>query len=287
MFPIYLADRSNMDPKDDICYIVAKNGLFVKKKLGVIESVTPVSDVPDLEHEVVAYARMNLPKIPKQIFCSVFCLFRKVYEMYHSECNALLFYNEKKKKFKVGVPYQKVSYTGVAAIKMGSPPNYITVGSIHSHSNFTAFHSGVDVLDEEYTEGLHITIGDIDKDQFSIVASIVSNRKRFKVDPLDFIKGIDENKEAGGNKLKYIISSGYVQDYNPEWLNFITGTTYESVSYINKFKPPFYDVITVKDIKSYGQYFKEKESEKKHDPCDVCPFRKEKEYEIQFEELFL
>jgi proteasome lid subunit RPN8/RPN11 len=287
MFPIYLADRRNMNPKDDICYIVAKNGLFVKKKLGIMESITPVKDVPSLEYEVVPYAKMKLPKISKPIFCSIFSVFRKVYELYRSESTALLFYNEKKKKFKVGIPYQKVSFASVEAIKMGSPQGYITVASVHSHCNFSAFHSGTDITDEEYIEGLHITIGNVDEDQFSLVASIVSNGKRFKVDPLDFINGIDENLETENTKLKYLIVGGYIENYNPEWLNFISGTKYEP-SVVTKFTSPFYDAITFKDIKNYGQYFRQREESKNklHDPCQVCPFSREKEPELTVEDLF-
>ena len=295
MFPIYLADRTDMNPKDDICYIVAKNGLFVKKKLGIMESITPVNDIPTLEYEVTPYVKMRLPKIPKPIFCSIFSLFRKVYELYRTESTALLFYDEKKKKFKVGVPYQKVSFTGCEVIKMGSPNGYITIGSVHSHCNFSAFHSGTDIIDEEYIEGLHITIGNVDEDQFSIVASIVSNKKRFKVDPLDFINGVDENKEAGNSKLKYLIIGGYVENYDLEWLNFISGTKYEPYTFPYQitypFSSPFYNVSSIKDIKNYGQVRQRKENEKKaKSPCQVCPFRKEEETqeaeELAYEELF-
>lgn len=290
MFPIYLADRRNMNPEDDICYIVAKNGLFLKKKLGIMESLTPVNEVSSLQYGVVPYAKMKLPKIPKQIFCSIFSLFRKVYEEYRSECVVLLFYNEKKKKFKVGVPYQKVSYTSTKCVKMGSPQGYVTVASIHSHCSFSAFHSGTDLADEEYIEGLHITIGDVDEDQFSLVASIVSNRKRFKVDPLDFINGIDENEGADNSKLKYLIVGGYIECYDLEWLKFITGTKYEppiATGYLWGHFP----VSNIADIKNYQQYFKERKeeyvkTEKVNDPCKVCPFRKEKEPESTVADLF-
>jgi len=300
MFPIYVADRKKMDPKDDICYIVAKNGLFVKKKLGLIESITPVDDIPTLEFDVVPYAKLNLPKIPKKIFCQIFSLFRRVYIMYRSECTVLLFYNQKNRKFKVGVPHQKVSYSGVECVKMGSPEGYVTVASIHSHCNFSAFHSGTDVNDEEYIEGLHITIGDVDEDQFSLVSSIVSNRKRFKIDPLKVIDGIDEN--TADKNSKYLIVGGFVWTYDPKWLDFITGTEYKPVTgYQYNFGHrggPFYQVIG-KDIKNrikswwddknYTKYLAEEKEAKKvdeNDPCAVCPFRKDKEPEVTVEDLF-
>jgi len=293
MFPVYLADRKNMDPKDDICYIVARNGLFVKKKLGIIESLTPVDDVPDLKYSVSPYAKMKLPKISKRIFCSIFSLFRKVYELYRSECTVLLFYSEEEKKFRVGVPHQKVSFSGAECIKMGSPKDFITVASIHSHCNFSAFHSGTDIADEEYIEGLHMTIGDVDEDQFSLVASIVSNRKRFKVDPLGFVNGIDEvmDNEKNERTGKYLIVGGYVQCYRSKWLKFINGVKYEPIT-VGKYSSPFYNVASIKDIKNYAQYFKEREgeytkAEKVNDPCLVCPFRKdEKKPELTVEDLF-
>jgi hypothetical protein len=41
---------------------------------------------------------------------------------------------------------------------------YRVMGTIHSHSNFSAFHSGVDDNDEENFDGLHITIGNVNGD---------------------------------------------------------------------------------------------------------------------------
>jgi len=176
-------------------------------------------------------------------------------------------------------------------VKMGSPEGYITVASVHSHCSFSAFHSGTDIADEEYIEGLHITIGDVDEDHFSLVASIVSNRKRFKVDPLDFISGIDEYEGAGNSKLKYLIAGGYVESYDPEWLKFITGTKYEPYQGTGFLWGGRYPISTIEDIKNYQQYFKERKqeriiTEKANDPCNVCPFRKEKEPEITVADLF-
>lgn len=42
---------------------------------------------------------------------------------------------------------------------------YKLYGTIHSHCDFSAFHSGVDDADEKKFDGLHITIGHVKKDQ--------------------------------------------------------------------------------------------------------------------------
>lgn len=300
MFPIYLADKKRMVPEDDICYIVAKNGLFLKKKLDLIESLTPVSKVAGLEFSVVPYASMSLPKIPKKIFTSIFSLFRKVYQEYRSECVVLLFYNEKRKKFQVGVPFQKVTFTGTECIKMGSPEGYTTVASIHSHCSFSAFHSGTDITDEEFIEGLHITIGNVDEDHFSMVASIVSNKKRFKADPLDFINGIDEYVQVEGDgkrkRVAYLIVGGYVENYDASWFQFITGTKYVEPAIVYGWEGHS-RYANLADIRDYQKFFKDREKtyseaekymqvSKLKDPCTVCPFRKQEEPETIVEDLF-
>lgn len=241
MFPIYLMDKKKVEINDDIYYLVAKNGVFVKKKLGLIESLTPVDGIPFLAGAAVPYAKMTIPKIPKEIFCKILSFFRKVYSLYESECEVFLLYNSLKKKFKIRVPYQKVSYASCEAVRMGSPKDYAIICSIHSHSNFSAFHSGTDIDDEEHFEGLHITIGDVPDLEFSAVASIVSNKKRFKVNPLDYIEGLVQTSNQ--RRALYAVSGLDQVEFDPEWLKFVERK--HPVFVRNQLGSPFY---------SYGQF---------------------------------
>ncbi len=54
----------------------------------------------------------------------------------------------------------------------GAGPFYDPFGSTHSHGSMAAFQSGHDTKDETCKEGLHITIGNLDKDKYSLHARV-------------------------------------------------------------------------------------------------------------------
>ena len=190
MFKIIQLDGKTEIPNDDICYILAKGGTYLKKKVGLIESLTPVKEISILE-DVVPYAKINIPKIPGKSFAKIMTFFKKVYEEYRSEAVVLLYYNAAKNMYKIHVPHQKVTGAGVEYAKGISVKDYVQVGTVHSHANFSAFHSGVDDHDEEHFDGLHITIGN-NMDEFpSWAASVVVNGMRFKVCPTEYVEDLD------------------------------------------------------------------------------------------------
>jgi len=110
---------------------------------------------------------INVPKIPASVIDEVLNFFRSVYNEHDSEAAVLLWYNNKQKKWYVEVPEQTVSGASVdykrdeqESIKLQSR-NFFIVGTIHSHCNMDAFHSGTDDDDEFSFDGIHITIGHI------------------------------------------------------------------------------------------------------------------------------
>ncbi len=66
---------------------------------------------------------------------------------------------------------------------------YVLYGTIHSHCDFSAFHSGIDDSDELNFDGLHITIGNVDAD-FSFSARYMINQVSFDVELESIIEGI-------------------------------------------------------------------------------------------------
>ena len=190
MFKVVVLDGKEKLPEDDIYYIIAKGGVFLRKKLGLIESITPVTEISILE-DIQSYAKMSIPKIPGKSVAKVMTFFKKAYELYKSEAVVLLYYNTEKKSYKVYVPHQKVSGASVDYTKGISLANHIQIGTIHSHANFSAFHSGVDDHDEEHFDGLHITIGNNNDEFPSFSASVVVNGKRFPVPATEYIDGLE------------------------------------------------------------------------------------------------
>ena len=298
MFPIYVNNENFKEPKDDIYYLIGKNGIFLKRKLPLIESLVEVNGPSFLEN-VISYSKLLTTKIPDEIFRKVLKFFREVYSLYHSESVVLLFYNEKKKSFRVGVPFQKVSSASCHAVKMGSPRKYVTVGSIHSHPSFGAFHSGVDDSDELYAfDGIHITIGNVNDEEFSISCSVTSNKKRFKTDPLEYIEGIKEVKEEdiidetnllypfiyyyGRNdkkykKDRYITVNKDPVEIDKNWLTYVE-SIYPNTSEVMRSSPSNeLNKSIARGMNRYGGIsLPDAEPKSRNDPCEVCPFSKGK-----------
>lgn len=194
MFPVYVNDGSYEIPDDDICYIIAKEGIFLKKRMGVMESISPVDKISIL-NSVSSFATMHIKKIPGSKFAQVVEFFRAVYEKYRAEAVVLLFYDEEKKTYIILPPEQKVTAASLDYDRKMTIDGLTMVGTIHSHARMSAFHSGTDDDDEKSFDGLHITVGDVDEDEFSLSASIVSNGHRFMVDPQDYVDRLELVKD--------------------------------------------------------------------------------------------
>jgi len=157
--------------------------------MGVMESMVPVKNISILQ-SIEATAQMHIAEIPGPMFAKVISFFRAVYKEHRSEAIVLIFYNEKRRSYKIFPPYQKVSYASVDYNKGISLDGWQMIGTIHSHSSMSAFHSGTDDADEASFDGIHITIGDNDDEEVSISASIVANGTRFLIDPLDYVQDL-------------------------------------------------------------------------------------------------
>lgn len=202
MFNVYINDGTKELPDDDICYIVAKEGIFLKKRLGIMESIAPVKNISILQ-SVETSARMHIEKIPTISSAKILEFFKAVYEKHKAESVVLMFYNEELKKYKFIVPPQKVSGAAVDYTKAIQVDDYQMIGTIHSHANFSAFHSGTDSSDEKNFDGLHITFGHVNNDEISISASIVSNGNRVIIEPEEYMLGLERvQKEKISHPVK-------------------------------------------------------------------------------------
>lgn len=295
-FKIIHLDGEQKLPDDDIYYILAKDGLYLKKKLGLIESLTPVKQISILE-SATPYAKMNIGKIPGKDFAKVISFFKQVYEKFHSEAIVLLYYNEKNKRYKLHVPFQKVSSAGLEYVNALTFKGFTLIGDIHSHSGFSAFHSGVDDKDEEHFDGLHITIGDNNKEMPSITASIVVNGVRFTVDPIDYvydlelveysnyspqmfrpsfieIDGVKEYNSVVKSHLGYYVDvPDSEKECDPNWIEMIEDLRpsyiYRGESGQTTFN--WHEHFSPKSA-GHGSVVVDKK-EKKKNPCDSCIFK--------------
>lgn len=294
---IYLNTGSLDIPKNETCYIIAKNGIYLKKKLDLIESLTPVNKISFLE-DLDSFAKLDVPKISSKMFISILGFFKKVYEVYGSEASVLIFYNRENKVYKVYVPEQEVSpgslnYQANKVIK-----NHLLIGTIHSHGSMRAFHSSNDVLDEKNFDGLHITIGNLGANNkiFDICTSVVVNGFRTEVPSETYIEGIEareyspyfpsmfkpkfkiiDRKKIYSNNVKF--SRGYTLIEYPD--NFIVNDQWmkkvklkvNNTKYFYE-KDGFDPLISNQyDSNFYTNYNTYSQENKNFNPCETCIYK--------------
>jgi len=147
-------------------FIVAANGFFIKKKNDFYSILQKVENIDQLE-KVDPFVRLNFKKFPQDKLSEIVQFFTDVYDKFDGEAVVLLYYNSEKEEWTYLVPPQEVSRAGVDyklddEFKKKIPSGSKLLGSIHSHAEMAAFHSGTDDKDEISFDGLHITIGNVD-----------------------------------------------------------------------------------------------------------------------------
>lgn len=200
-FPVFLNTPGTKLPETGIYYVVAKDGLYMRTDRNFGSALVKVEEIPHLA-AAPTQASFNLPKIPATIIGQALMFFREVFVEYKTESYLTLLYSKKLGQYRLWCPKQEVSYSSVSYDRTDSVPveerNYMgsdgpgwqNVGTIHSHCDFSAFHSGTDEFDESTFDGIHITLGHVNRNDFSIVASIAINDNRFQKAIADVCDGV-------------------------------------------------------------------------------------------------
>jgi hypothetical protein len=195
-FPVYIYEEGLDLPQEGTYFVVAGNGCWLHKDMPLVRCFVPVDKISVLQEiDDRTMISCKLPKIPQVIVYRVKQFFAEVVRRYHTEANVILYYNKEKNLYQAVPSKQSVSMGGVhykrkGVTEMPGMEGFLRVGTIHSHCDFGAFHSGTDIGDERDFDGLHCTFGHNDKDTFTISASIVVNAHRASVDPMKVMEGI-------------------------------------------------------------------------------------------------
>jgi hypothetical protein len=202
LHPIYLASQNFTPPETGTYYLVAKDGVYLRVERKHGWAFVKVKDLPFLK-EIKTKSQFTLGKLPATIVAQAITFFRKVFDEYRSESYLTLLYSSKLDQYKLWAPKQTVSYSSVEYDRTDTIPvedrdyigndgdAYAMVGTIHSHCDFSAFHSGTDERDEATFDGLHLTFGNVNRENFSIAGSVVFCNSRSKVDPSTVCEGIE------------------------------------------------------------------------------------------------
>lgn len=193
MYDVHLLDGNVELPTEGTFYVVAGNGLFIHKDTGLMKGLVPVENVSfldDMSEDKIGPEWIG-PMIPYEVAYKIKRFFFKVFQKYGSEANTILYYNLETKEWKVVVPKQRVSHGSVQYRReaLTHVDEFIPIGTIHSHANFNAFHSGTDDHDEETFDGIHVTFGHNDSPgPITVSASVVMNGVRTMVKPEDVLE---------------------------------------------------------------------------------------------------
>jgi proteasome lid subunit RPN8/RPN11 len=135
--------------------------------------------------------------------------FARIFENKKTEAEVILLLDPETKEWSLFIPYQKVSSAGVnSAFDPASvPEGKVIAGSMHSHCDFSPFHSGTDTADASDMDGIHYTIGYVNTEP-RWVAMIMINGEQWDQNPLDFAESGDSSAEAPKEWDDFVFATG-------------------------------------------------------------------------------
>jgi hypothetical protein len=215
MFPVHVLksdeDLANL-PDTGTYYLITANGIMEHKVQGVVRSITPVDKIPYLLGLDPA-AGICGPPIPANIAFTAFSFFRTVWEKYKTESALRLFYSLNERKYRLECPQQEVGYASVQYKRTPAVEGWKFAGTIHSHCDFDAGHSGIDTKDEFNDDGFHATFGQVNRDEFTAVTTIVAGQMRFPQSPVDCIPSLRYARQ--GTKTQFVFDAASIAGIDP------------------------------------------------------------------------
>lgn len=175
------------EPENGPYYVATRKGYMVMQRSHFGNTLTPVEAIDTLP-DTPSIIWKDIPKLPAELVSQVWSFFRAVLETKGSEAMVDITWS-KETGYRAFVPPQEASHGGVKAQRNLSHYKGQMVGTIHSHCDFSAFHSGTDRHDADQHNGLHITLGMVNHDQPEIAVMISQNGEKW--DPIAPDEAID------------------------------------------------------------------------------------------------
>jgi hypothetical protein len=166
-------------------YLAAQDGFFLRKNTALGLAIVPIEEMPAHLGKLNEKGDFNgqfdftAPKLPATIISRAFNFFRNVHTLDKTEAEVFILYKDK--EYDLFIPYQVNTAASVNSIydPADIPVGWQLVGSMHSHPNMGAFHSGTDENDAATFGGLHITMGHVEADNIQFAAMISVNQSKF------------------------------------------------------------------------------------------------------------
>jgi hypothetical protein len=174
-------------------FVVGGRQRYIHKKMhfgNVLVPVDKIDNLPDLDPKWKAYAWFDIPPVPAVMIGQAWSFFRSIYNKNKSEAMLDLYYH-REHGYRFFVPPQIASGGGVKCVRI---PEHIQmgwrlVGTLHSHCDMTAYHSGTDTHDADGHDGIHFTIGHVTHNPCQIAVMASANGIKWDLKIEDVIDG--------------------------------------------------------------------------------------------------
>jgi PRTRC genetic system protein A len=181
------SDVSELPHPDSPYFFVASDGLYSRRQTAVGIVTQKEKEWPKHLKKAdikVATLKYTAPKIPKGVIERAWGFFRYALAKNNSEAEVLILWNDTTNKFRLFAPHQECTYASVHSLYDPGdiPEKFQVIGSIHSHCDMDAFHSGTDTDDASNFNGVHITIGHVSSDKPSFAAMVMMNGNQWDFD---------------------------------------------------------------------------------------------------------
>jgi len=233
--PIFHKTSDGLEIPDDlpVCYVLADNGLFTRRRHRFFTSCVVARDWPSELVEQKQYLNLHCPKLSQEAMERIVGFFSKIADLHGSEAAATLYWDRSDERVCFKIPDQRAAVSeGWNGGRYPSDVRYENpqvdsdlslFGSVHSHVDGAAYASQIDRTDESHLTGLHIVVGRIRQEPPELHCEYVVDGVRFRVDAGQVIEGYDQRSTD--------IPDEWIQRVKVDVNRYVTHSYYQNGEY--------------------------------------------------------
>ncbi len=206
-------------------YIQAEEGFFKHQRNAtgrwITKSKTP-NRIKALGNKE-GYGRFDADRIPAHIYAQAVDFFKRIWHAHKTEAEVIITQHRDTKEYRLFVPTQRVSHGGVTSIYNPAhiDPNYLVVGTFHSHCDMSAFHSSTDEGDASDMDGIHGTVGYVNREVPELAVMVAASGVLFNFKD---VTEVVDTSDLSASKAplwwdRYMVFHQVTDAERPDWVD--------------------------------------------------------------------
>lgn len=168
LVPLRDADWATLPDTTTPYYVATKTGTYLHRRTVLGRGLVPTTKTPPVLQAIETKGgefTWDAAAIPATIYAQAVDFFARVWRTHKTEAEVLITREIASGAYRLFVPTQRVSHGGVHSIydPRHIKAGWMVVGTFHSHCDFSPYHSSTDEADASEMDGLHGTIGYLDR----------------------------------------------------------------------------------------------------------------------------